>query len=197
MSGSLPRPTGIYQKWLPKTSSVRICFTASASIPLELPALRHRRDDIPILADHFLARLNASMGKKIDRISDEALKKLESHEWPGNVRELEERAGTRFHFGKRPANCLLSIFPKACRRIPACVWSRTFLMKDSILKCMSRAFRRGFSKRRCAGPMESRSSGGTAAHVLPFFSPLHAEVQHSVLTATACRARYEPRIERI
>ena len=58
-------------------------------IPLELPALRHRRDDIPLLADHFLARLNTSMGKKIDRISDEALKKLEAHDWPGNVRELE------------------------------------------------------------------------------------------------------------
>src|SRR6266481_1967260 len=64
-------------------------FYRISVIPLELPALRHRRDDIPILADHFLARLNASMGKKIERISDEALKKLESHEWPGNVRELE------------------------------------------------------------------------------------------------------------
>jgi DNA-binding NtrC family response regulator len=51
--------------------------------------LRHRRDDIPLLADHFLARLNASMGKRIDCISDEALKKLESYDWPGNVRELE------------------------------------------------------------------------------------------------------------
>jgi two-component system response regulator PilR (NtrC family) len=58
-------------------------------IPLELPPLRYRRDDIPLLADHFLARLNASMGKKIDRISDEALKKLETYDWPGNVRELE------------------------------------------------------------------------------------------------------------
>ena len=58
-------------------------------IPLQLPPLRHRRDDIPLLADHFLARLNASMGKRIERISDEALKKLESYDWPGNVRELE------------------------------------------------------------------------------------------------------------
>jgi DNA-binding NtrC family response regulator len=56
---------------------------------LELPPLRHRRDDIPLLADHFLSRLNTSMGKRIDRISDEALKKLESYDWPGNVRELE------------------------------------------------------------------------------------------------------------
>jgi two-component system response regulator PilR (NtrC family) len=64
-------------------------FFRISVIPLELPPLRHRRDDIPILADHFLARLNASMGKKIDRISSEALKKIESYDWPGNVRELE------------------------------------------------------------------------------------------------------------
>src|SRR5262247_444671 len=64
-------------------------FYRISVIPLELPPLRQRRDDIPLLADHFLARLNASMGKKIDRISDEALKKMESYDWPGNVRELE------------------------------------------------------------------------------------------------------------
>jgi two-component system response regulator PilR (NtrC family) len=58
-------------------------------IPMEIPPLRHRRDDIPMLANHFMARLNANMGKKIDRISDESLKKLESYGWPGNVRELE------------------------------------------------------------------------------------------------------------
>jgi len=58
-------------------------------IPLELPALRHRRDDIPLLANHFLSRLNATMGKKVERISAAALKRLEAHDWPGNVRELE------------------------------------------------------------------------------------------------------------
>src|SRR6266480_2549359 len=42
-------------------------------IPMQLSPLRQRRDDIPLLADHFLARLNASMGRKIDRMSDEAL----------------------------------------------------------------------------------------------------------------------------
>src|SRR5262247_453163 len=64
-------------------------FYRISVIPLQISPLRHRRDDIPLLADHFLARLNASMGKKIDRISDEALKKMESYDWPGNVRELE------------------------------------------------------------------------------------------------------------
>jgi two-component system, NtrC family, response regulator PilR len=64
-------------------------FYRISVIPLELPALRHRRDDIPLLANHFLARLNATMGKKVERISAAALKRLEIHDWPGNVRELE------------------------------------------------------------------------------------------------------------
>jgi two-component system, NtrC family, response regulator PilR len=64
-------------------------FYRISVIPMELPALRHRRDDIPLLANHFLARLNATMGKKVERISAAALKRLESHDWPGNVRELE------------------------------------------------------------------------------------------------------------
>ena len=64
-------------------------FYRISVIPLELPPLRHRRDDIPLLAGYFLNRLNETMGRKIDRISDEALKKLETYEWPGNVRELE------------------------------------------------------------------------------------------------------------
>src|SRR5256712_12518680 len=61
-------------------------FYRISVIPLELPPLRQRRDDIPLLADHFLARLNPSMSKRIERISDEALKKMESYDWPGNVR---------------------------------------------------------------------------------------------------------------
>jgi two-component system response regulator PilR (NtrC family) len=64
-------------------------FYRISVIPLEMPPLRHRRDDIPLLANHFLSRLNATMGKKIEKFSDAALRKLESHDWPGNVRELE------------------------------------------------------------------------------------------------------------
>jgi two-component system response regulator PilR (NtrC family) len=64
-------------------------FYRISVIPMELPPLRHRRDDIPLLADHFLGRLNASMGRRINCLSDEALKKIEGYDWPGNVRELE------------------------------------------------------------------------------------------------------------
>jgi two-component system response regulator PilR (NtrC family) len=64
-------------------------FYRISVIPLHIPALRERRDDIPLLADHFLSKLNATSDRKIERISEEALKKMESHDWPGNVRELE------------------------------------------------------------------------------------------------------------
>jgi two-component system response regulator PilR (NtrC family) len=58
-------------------------------IPLHVPPLRERREDIPLLANHFLARFNAAMGKNIVGFSDDALRKLERYDWPGNVRELE------------------------------------------------------------------------------------------------------------
>jgi len=58
-------------------------------IPIQLPPLRERREDIALLARHFLERFRKSMEKSITGISAEALRKLEAYDWPGNVRELE------------------------------------------------------------------------------------------------------------
>src|SRR6266550_2298154 len=58
-------------------------------IPIQVPPLRDRRDDIPLLARHFLERFGKTMEKPIERISPEAMSKLEAYDWPGNVRELE------------------------------------------------------------------------------------------------------------
>jgi len=58
-------------------------------IPLHMPPLRERREDIPALAEHFLRRFSAEMGKGITKISGEAMARLERYPWPGNVRELE------------------------------------------------------------------------------------------------------------
>jgi len=58
-------------------------------IPIQVPALRERREDIPLLARHFLERFRKSMEKAIEGITPEAMSKLEAYEWPGNVRELE------------------------------------------------------------------------------------------------------------
>jgi DNA-binding NtrC family response regulator len=56
-------------------------------IPVKLPPLRHRRDDIPVLVDHFLKKLAPQAGTKI--ITKDALEVLMKYDWPGNVRELE------------------------------------------------------------------------------------------------------------
>jgi two-component system response regulator PilR (NtrC family) len=58
-------------------------------IPISIPPLRSRREDIPLLVDHFLHKYSAALGVPPKRISAEAMRLLESHSWPGNVRELE------------------------------------------------------------------------------------------------------------
>ncbi len=60
-----------------------------AVVPLEIPALRERPQDIPELVDHFVQRYAERNRKQIDRVSPAALEKLCSWEWPGNIRELE------------------------------------------------------------------------------------------------------------
>jgi two-component system response regulator PilR (NtrC family) len=58
-------------------------------IPVQLPALRERREDIPLLAERFLHTFAREMGKNLTGISSEALHELSQYHWPGNVRELQ------------------------------------------------------------------------------------------------------------
>ena len=58
-------------------------------IPIYLPPLRERKEDIPPLVEHFLTRLSQQMKKEIKGVTPEAMRKLMLHEWAGNVRELE------------------------------------------------------------------------------------------------------------
>jgi two-component system response regulator PilR (NtrC family) len=64
-------------------------FYRLSVIPIHVPSLRERRDDIPLLARHFLERFRKSMEKPVEGISPQAMQRLESYDWPGNVRELE------------------------------------------------------------------------------------------------------------
>src|SRR5271165_3011374 len=64
-------------------------FYRLSVIPLHVPALRERREDIPLLARHFLESFRKSMEKPIEAISPQAMSRLETYDWPGNVRELE------------------------------------------------------------------------------------------------------------
>jgi DNA-binding NtrC family response regulator len=58
-------------------------------IPIHIPPLRERTDDIPILADFFFRRIQLKSGKKIRCIGNQAMRLLMEHAWPGNVRELK------------------------------------------------------------------------------------------------------------
>jgi DNA-binding NtrC family response regulator len=58
-------------------------------VPLQIPPLRKRTGDIPMLVGHIIKKFNERLKKSITGISDEALAALEGHTWPGNIRELE------------------------------------------------------------------------------------------------------------
>ena len=58
-------------------------------IPIEMPPLRERPEDIPLLVDHFVRRFAERTGKKIDGVDEKAMAELSGYGWPGNVRELE------------------------------------------------------------------------------------------------------------
>jgi DNA-binding NtrC family response regulator len=58
-------------------------------VPIQLPPLRDRRDDIPLLVEHFRKKYNARLGKNVVSVAEDALLALSSYSWPGNIRELE------------------------------------------------------------------------------------------------------------
>ena len=58
-------------------------------VPVHLPPQRERREDIPLLVDHFRQKYNARLKKNVERIEEDALAALSAYPWPGNIRELE------------------------------------------------------------------------------------------------------------
>ncbi len=58
-------------------------------IPIEIPPLRERREDIAVLVEHFVDKHRQRTGKRIDRLEDDVVQALARYDWPGNVRELE------------------------------------------------------------------------------------------------------------
>jgi transcriptional regulator with PAS, ATPase and Fis domain len=62
-------------------------------LPIRVPPLRHIKEDIPLIAEHLLVRLNQDYGRQVERISEEALGAMREYPWPGNVRELASSIG--------------------------------------------------------------------------------------------------------
>jgi len=87
--------------------------------PVHLPPLRERKEDIPLLADHFVNRFNEKTGRYIQGISADAMRLLFEYPWPGNVRELEnaiEHAFVLCHEGLIETSAL----PVEIRQAPVC-----------------------------------------------------------------------------
>ncbi|MDO9530745.1 MAG: sigma 54-interacting transcriptional regulator [Deltaproteobacteria bacterium] len=72
------------------------------TVPIHLPALRQKREDIPILVKYFLEQLNRKFNKKVRGVDPKVMKVLCRHAWPGNVRELQHVLEYCFVFAKGP-----------------------------------------------------------------------------------------------
>ena len=72
-------------------------------IPIHLPPLRERRDDIPALVAHFIEKVAGAQGKPVPAVTPEALALLEAHQWPGNIRELANVIERAMVLGNGPA----------------------------------------------------------------------------------------------
>ena len=79
-------------------------------IPIALPPLRERREDIPVLVDHFLHKHAQRAGKEIDEIEETAQHALNVYDWPGNVRELENTIERAVVLSTGPMITSLSLF---------------------------------------------------------------------------------------
>jgi two-component system, NtrC family, response regulator HydG len=87
-------------------------------VSLRLPALRERRADIPLLAEHFLAEFSGSLGRKPPAISSEARTCLMDYDWPGNVRELQNVIERALVMGSSSGMIQAGDLPKALTRAP-------------------------------------------------------------------------------
>src|SRR5258706_2514232 len=87
-------------------------------VPVFLPPLRERRDDIPLLVEHFRQKYNARLKKNVEKIEDDALLALAGYSWPGNIRELENVLERTILFAEGPT-IKPSDLPASLRGAPA------------------------------------------------------------------------------
>jgi two-component system, NtrC family, response regulator AtoC len=81
-------------------------------VPIHIPPLRDRREDIPLLASHFIAKFNDRLKKSIAAISPEAIDRLIAYNWPGNIRELENLMERTMLFCEGPEIAVADLPPE-------------------------------------------------------------------------------------
>ena len=113
-------------------------------VPLALPPLRDRKEDIPLLIEHFIGRLNRLRGKAVSGISQEALALLMTHNYPGNIRQLEniiEHAFVICPEGVIEPNCLPGILMGAAP-LPTTEWPIEAALKSVETQAITDALKR-------------------------------------------------------
>ena len=104
-----------------------------AVLPVQLPPLRERREDIPLLVQHFLQRLAADSGRGTMTVSQEAMRRLMAYRWPGNVRQLENTVERALAFSQgRTSIDVQDLAPEIQNQAAAVEGSETWLPEDGI-----------------------------------------------------------------
>lgn len=107
-------------------------------LALRLPTLAERRDDIPVLARHFLARFAKECSRPTPRLSAEAIRRLTEYAWPGNIRELESVMQRAFVLSDAPVLDALSIdvpdafLHAASNSAPSVAWDSALPIEDAV-----------------------------------------------------------------
>jgi DNA-binding NtrC family response regulator len=112
-------------------------------IPILVPPLRDRPNDIPLLANHFLSRMAAEQGKEIRSLSPDVMRKILNYSWPGNVRELEnsiEHAvvlakGNRIEIADLPAVIRGTTISSSLASVPLLVETERALLESVLVEC--------------------------------------------------------------
>jgi DNA-binding NtrC family response regulator len=71
-------------------------------LPITVPSLRDRKEDVPILLDHFIRQFSEKAGKRFEKLSPDIEEYLTAYPWPGNIRELQNVVERAVVFGKEP-----------------------------------------------------------------------------------------------
>jgi DNA-binding NtrC family response regulator len=87
-------------------------------VPIALPALRERKEDIPVLVDYFLQRFSKETKKNFTEVTPEAMEKLMSYDWPGNARELANTIERAIVMGRGPQISLHDLSPVIASKAP-------------------------------------------------------------------------------
>jgi Nif-specific regulatory protein len=103
-------------------------------VQIDVPPLRERLDDVPILAEHFLRRFARETGRKVKGFAPEAIAKLQSHDWPGNIRELRNAVERAVALGSNPiidaADIWISPLPGSSPGLPDAMAYRPQTLED-------------------------------------------------------------------